>query len=74
MPDPDALSLAKAIAHARYAAHEDEKTPVAIVVDPPTRRVLERAQLGSWRSGRPSLFSLPVEIDPGVEGWSVRVQ
>ena len=74
MPDPDALSLAKAIAHALYTAHEGEQTPVAIVVAPSTRDVLERAHLGCWRSGRQSLFSLPVEIDPGADGWSVRVK
>ncbi len=73
MPAPDALSLAKAIAHALYVAHEEEQTPVAIVVDPSTRDVLERAYLGCWRTGRYSLFSLPVEIDPGAEGWSIRV-
>lgn len=74
MPDPDALVLAKGIAHALYAAHEDEQTPVAIVVDPSTRDVLERAHLGCWRSGRHSLFSLPVEIDPKAEGWRIRVR
>ena len=74
MPDSDALALARAIAHALYTAQEDERTPVAIVVDPPTRDILERAYLGCWRSGRHSLFSLPVEIDPGAEGWSVRVK
>ena len=74
MADPDALSLAKAIAHALYAAHETEETPVAIVVDPVTREVLERAMLGCWRSGRHSLFSLPVEISTKVEGWKVRLQ
>ena len=74
MPDPDALALAKAIAHALYTAHEGERTPVAIVVDPQTRDVLAHASLGCWRSGRHSLFSLPVEVDPGAEGWSVRVR
>jgi hypothetical protein len=73
MPAPDALALAKAIAHALYVAHEGEEAPVAIVVDPATRDVLERAHLGCWRSGRHSLFSLPVEIDPSIEGWTVRV-
>ncbi len=73
MPDPDALSLAKAIAQALYVAHENEETPVAIVVDPVTREVLERALLGCWRSGRHSLFSLPVEISTEVEGWELRV-
>lgn len=74
MPDPDAFSLAKAIAQALYAAHENEETPVALVVDPVTREVLERALLGYWRSGRHSPFSLPVEIRPEVDGWKVRVQ
>ena len=73
MPDPDALALAKAIAHALYTAHEGEETPVAIVVDPATRDVLERAYLGCWHSGRLSLFSLPVEIDGRAEGWKVRL-
>lgn len=73
-PDPDALALAKAIAHALYTAHEGEQTPVAIVVDPATRDVLERAYLGCWHTGRHSLFSLPVEIDPGVEGWRVKMR
>ncbi|WP_037277594.1 hypothetical protein [Rubellimicrobium mesophilum] len=73
MPDPDAFSLAKAIAHAIYAAHEDEATPVAIVMDPATRDILERASLGCWRSGRTSLFSLPVEVDADTDGWSIRV-
>ena len=74
MPDPDALSLAKAIAGALYATYEGEETPVAIVVDPVTRDVLERAYLGSWRTGRHSLFSLPVVVDADLKGWMVRVE
>ena len=73
MPDSDARSLARAIAHALYVAHEGEETPIAIVVDPATRHVLERALLGCWQSGRHSLFSLPVEIGAGAGGWRVRV-
>jgi hypothetical protein len=60
MPDSDALSLARAIAHALYVAHEGEETPIAIVVDPATRHVLERALL---LAKRPALALQPAGGD-----------
>ena len=74
LPDLAALSRAMAIAHALYTVHGDQKMPVAIAVDPTTHEILERACLGCWNTGRQAFFSLPVDVDPEVVGWSVQVR
>ena len=74
LPDFAALSPATAIAHALYTVHASEEMPVGIVVDPATHEILERACLGCWNTGRQAFFSLPVDVDPEVVGWSVQVR
>ncbi len=75
MPSP--LATAKAIARALRAARQDERTPEAVVLSPDLHAQLRSATIGilvSSTSKPDSMFGVPVEIDPDVEGWVLRTR
>ena len=75
MLDAELLELAKGIAAELYSARQGGRLPVAIVVDPVTCARLETARLGLHRrSGQRELFNLPLRVEAGTEGWTVRTR
>ena len=54
----------------------DGQSPEAIVLSPGLYYRLQDPALGYlWTSPkRDALFDVPVEVDPQVEGWAVRVE
>lgn len=73
---PSALATAKAIARALRAARRSGQVPVAIVLNPELRNQLQAEALRyMWSTPKPhSLFGVPVEVQSGAEGWTVRVR
>ena len=69
MPRP--LDIAKDIGWALCHAHQRGETPVRIVVDLDTRDWMRNHEIGDWWSPQPTLFDLPVEVDPRGGGWRV---
>ncbi|HVG47957.1 MAG TPA: hypothetical protein VM899_07455, partial [Rubellimicrobium sp.] len=71
---PSALATAKAIARALRAARHSGQVPVAIVLSPELRGQLQAAALRYiWSAPKPhSMFNVPVEVQSGAEGWTVR--
>lgn len=73
---PTALAKAKAIARALRAARREGKVSEAIVLSPSAHEQLLTAALWyMWSVPTPhSMFGIPVEVDPNVDGWTVRTK
>ena len=73
---PTALAKAKAIARALRAARREGKVPEAIVLSPDAHDQLQTAALRYvWSVPKPhAMFGVPVEVDPSLEGWAVRMK
>lgn len=73
---PTALAKAKAIARALRAARREGQVPEAIVLSPDAHDQLQTAALRYvWSVPKPhSMFGVPVEVDPSVESWAVRMK
>ena len=73
---PTALAKAKAIARALRAARREGRVPEAIVLSPSAHEQLQTAALRYiWSVPQPhSMFGIPVEVDPDVESWAVRMK
>ena len=73
---PSALRSARAIVRTLRAARRAGRVPEALVLGPELHEQLQDPNLTYlWSSAtRDALLGLPVEVDPGAEGWAVRVR
>ena len=73
---PSALKSARAIVRALRTLRRAGQLPEAIVLSPELHEQLQDQALSYlWSSpNRDALFDVPIEIDVGAEGWTVRVR